>query len=52
MNRKILMLTLILFTLLALPGQGQNFVEANYDKTEYQQDSFQRSGQIFLPARD
>jgi len=36
MNRKILMLTLILFTLLALPGQGQNYVEANYDKTEYQ----------------
>jgi hypothetical protein len=35
MNRKIALLTLILFTLLALPGQGQNYVEANYDKTEY-----------------
>ncbi len=36
MNRYFLLLTLILFTFLPLWGQEQNYVEANYDKSEYQ----------------
>jgi len=36
MNRNTGLLTLILFTLLSLPGQAQNYVEAKYDKSEYQ----------------
>ena len=36
MNRYFSLLTLILFTFLPLWGQEQNYVEANYDKSEYQ----------------
>ena len=36
MNRNFSLLTLILITFLPLWGQEQNFVEANYDKSEYQ----------------
>jgi len=36
MNRNISLLALILFTLSPLFGQEQNFVEANYTKSEYQ----------------
>jgi len=36
MNRNILLLALVSLTLLPIWGQDQNFVEANYEKSEYQ----------------